>query len=64
MAAFTEWRKQNQGFEAAGPANTIKIPLTEMEKDSRSDPLLPGKRLSKMSSEPEGFEVNPTGASR
>ena len=64
MAAFTEWRKQNQGFEAATPANIIKIPLTEMEKDSRSDALLPGKRLSKMSSEPEGFEFNPTGASR
>ena len=64
MAAFTEWRKQNQGFEAASPANTIKIPLTEMEKNSQSDLLLPGKRLSKLSSEPEGFEVNPRGASR
>jgi general secretion pathway protein A len=64
MAAFMEWRKQNQGPEAASPAYTIRIPLTESEKDSHSDPLLPGKRLSKMSSESKGFQFSPAGASR
>ena len=64
MAVFTEWRKPNQGFEAVSPANIIKIPLTEIEKDVQSDPLLPAKRLSKLSSEQEGFEVSSRGAYR
>jgi type II secretory pathway predicted ATPase ExeA len=64
MAAFIEWRKQNQGAATASPAYTIRIPLTESEKDSHSNPLLSGKRLSKISSGSEGFEYSPAGASR
>jgi hypothetical protein len=59
-----EWKQETWSTPAAVPAYQIQIPLLESEKNSLPDPILSGKRLSKMSYELKELKFNPSGAPR